>query len=186
MPTSAVTMYEPTVLTSDEIKNHPEFRALVDRAVRTSRGQYWCDRFQEFAPHMLGIPLNEIVDSDGLSCDGYDTNGFKNGRDRRGFDAEGFNVNGFDKDGYNKDGYDRNGLNREGRDVKGRDAYRFDYDGYDQDGFDSDGYAARRTRTWFANQAAKSETDFIYDNRGNKRPVAKKTVTEAVKNKLGL
>ena len=171
----ATTTKSKTALVSyDDLS--PEIKAIMDRAVRTARNQYWCDRFKEFAPGIFGVSENDVVDSDGLSCKGYDREGYnKEGFNREGWSREGFNTSGFNKAGYDKDGYDRFGLNKKGVDRLGRDKYRFDPEGFDQDGYDYSGQRRRASREWYTKQAARPEGDFVYDLYGHKRPPTRAT-----------
>lgn len=182
----AVKKATTTLTTYDALGD--EAKAIMDRAVRKARTSYWCDRFDEAAPAIFNVKPTDVVDSDGFSCRGYNREGFnKDGYNRDGYNAEGFNESGFDKNGYDKDGFDRLGVNKAGVDRQGRDKYRYDTSGYDQEGFDSTGQRARRTREWYAKQAAKPETDFVFDYYGNRRPAApakKATVRKAATPKV--
>lgn len=179
----ATAMKKKTTLTSyDDLS--PEIKAIMDRAVRTARNQYWCDRFKEFAPGIFGVSENDVVDSDGLSCKGYDRNGYnKDGFNLEGWNKEGFNSSGYNKSGYDKDGFDARGVNKAGLDRQGRDKYRYDTQGYDQEGYDSTGQRARKTREWYTKQAARPAEDFVYDYYGTKRPVPRKTTAAKVTTK---
>lgn len=162
-----------------------EVKAVMDRAVRRSREQYWCDIFDRYAPAIFGVKQTHVIDSDGFSCRGLDKDGFnKQGFDQDGFNREGRNTAGFDKEGYDKDGYDRRGMNKDGVDRLGRDKYRYDREGFDQEGYDSMGSRRRASRDWYAAQAAKPETDFAHDGNGYPRP--KTAPKKTVKERLGL
>lgn len=181
----ATAMKKKTTLTSyDDLS--PEIKAIMDRAVRTARNQYWCDRFKEYAPGIFGVSENDVVDSDGLSCKGYDREGYnKEGfHHATGYNREGFDSGGYNKTGYDKDGYDRNGNNKAGLDRLGRDKYRYDANGFDQDGYDHTGNRRRASRDWYAKQAARPAEEFVFDYYGLKRPApAKKTTTPKVTTK---
>jgi len=116
-------------------------QAIVDRAVRGSRDQYWCERLED----MLKLVVPQMAASDGhfyatddMDCrkatigadEAYGPNGYSGkGYDRDGFDRYGnhksgympsgfqraFNRDGFDEFGYNSDGWDKNGKRRQGR-----------------------------------------------------------------------
>jgi hypothetical protein len=116
---------------------------IVDRAVRGSRDQYWCERLED----MLKLVVPEMAASDGHfyatddkdcrsatigAAEAYGPNGYSaRGYDRDGFDRYGnpssgfmpngfgrsFNRDGYDEFGYNSDGYDKNGHRRKGRDA---------------------------------------------------------------------
>jgi len=116
---------------------------IVDRAVRGSRDQYWCERLE--AMLQLVVPQMAAADghfyaTDDLDCrkaslgaeEAYGPNGYDaKGYDRDGFDRYGnhrsgympsgfqraFNRDGYDEFGYNGDGYDKNGHRRKGRDA---------------------------------------------------------------------
>lgn len=166
---------------SDEVKE------IMDRAVRKSREQYWCDIFDRVAPEIFGVPKTHVVDSDGFSCRGLDKDGFnKEGFDGYGYNREGRDAGGFDKDGYDTEGFNRRGMNKDGVDRQGRDKYRFDIHGWDQEGYDYNGTRKRASRDWYAQQAARPETDFVFDYNGTRRPEGKKSVKDTVKDKLGL
>ena len=95
---------------------------MMDRAVRRSREQYWCDIFDRYAPAIFGVPQTHVVDSDGFSCRGLDKDGFnKEGFDGDGFNREGRNTASFDKEGYDAEGFNRRGMNKDGFDKQGRD-----------------------------------------------------------------
>ena len=158
-----------------------EVKTIMDRAVRVARTRYWCDRFSEAAPEIFNVAPTDVVDSDGFSCKGYNRQGFNaEGFNLEGYNTEGFSTNGFNKAGYDKDGYDRLGVNKDGVDRHGRDKYRYDTHGYDQDGYDSIGQRRRASRDWYTRHAARPETDFCYDQRGEKRPVKRTTATPKV------
>lgn len=179
---ATATKSKTTVVSYDDLS--PEIKAIMDRAVRTARNRYWCDRFSEEAPQIFNVDPKDVVDSDGLSCKGYDREGYnKEGFDRDGYNRDGYDTTGFNKLGYDKEGFDRFGVNKAGVDRNGRDKYRYDMYGYDQDGFDSTGQRRRATRDWYAKQAAKAAEEFIYDHRGDKRPVPRKTTTPKVTTK---
>lgn len=160
-----------------------EAQAIMDRAVRASREQYWCDIFDRFAGPIFGVAANEVVDSDGFSCRGYNAKGFNaKGFNRDGYNEAGFNSQGYNAKGYDSEGYDKLGFNAEGIHRDGGDRYRYDVDGYDPEGYDSTGRRYRGNRAWYTAQAAKPTEDFRYDQHGYPRPAEKKTV----KQRLGL
>lgn len=180
---AASTKTEPKTKTTNYEDLSQELKDVMDRAVRRSREQYWCDIFDRFAPAIFGVPQTHVIDSDGLSCRGLDKDGYnKDGFDGDGYNREGRNSAGFNRDGFDVEGYDRHGMNRDGVDRQGRDKYRYDRFGYDLEGYDSSGTRRRASRDWYAKQAAKPETDFVYDAYCETRPAPKKTV----KDKLGL
>jgi hypothetical protein len=178
---ATATKSKTAVVSYDDLS--PEIKAIMDRAVRTARNRYWCDRFSEEAPQIFNVKDTDVVDSDGLSCKGYDREGFnKDGYNRDGYNREGFSSGGYDKNGYDKDGFNAYGLNKQGTDRQGRDKYRYDVNGYDSEGYDYTGQRARRNRDWYTKQAARPAEDFEYDATMARRPAKKtpaKTATKA-------
>jgi hypothetical protein len=147
---------------------------VMDRAVRKSRQKYWCDIFDKFSPEIFGVSKNHVVDSDGFSCRGYDKNGFNSeGYNIEGYNQEGRDSNGRDIEGRDIEGYDRRGFNKEGFNKEGRDKYSYDRNGYDREGYDGYGCRSRSDRAWYAFQAARPATDFVFDRGGNPRPKKK-------------
>jgi len=151
-----------------------EVAALMDRAVRAARQNSWCLEFSRIAGPIFGVPLNEVVDSDGLNCKGFNREGYN----AEGWNVGGYNTRGYNREGYNAEGYDQYGFNAEGLDSEGRDKFKYDYNGYDAEGYDSYGERARRDRSWYAQQAERPATDFRYDSNGRERPKAKTTIKE--------
>lgn len=141
---------EPVVI-SDEAK------AIMDRAVRAARANSWCDRFSMISAEVFGVPANMVVDSDGFNCEGRT--------------ADGFNLDGYHyQTGLDRDGFDKTGFNKAGKHRDGGDKYRYDDRGYDKEGYDYTGTRRRADRSWYAKQAARPDSDFIYDPNGRTRP----------------
>lgn len=175
--------------------------AIVDRAVRDSRENGWCDAFEKImdrvVPEMAVAtaydrrthgPGTTFVDSDGIGCNGYDV---------EGYDSTGFHFNtGVDRDGYGRDGFNADGLNRSGTNRYGEDpndpstVYRYTWASggaekigryetlCDWDGFRPDGYMASNrtgdyiTRGELASIRARGVESFNLDRNGNKAPEA--------------
>lgn len=125
---------------------------IIDAAVRQSRSQGWCERFEEIMGQLFpdGPPdgSKEFVDSDGWSCRNIDRDGFnRDGYDREGFNRDGFNGSGWGRDGFHREtGRDRAGFDREGVREDGlrkdsdeyRARFKFNRSGYDREGYDRD------------------------------------------------
>ena len=176
--------------------------AIVDRAVRDSRENGWCDSFESImdrvAPELAVAtvydrrtygPGSTYVDSDGFSCNGYDVEGynaqglhFSTGRDRDGFDRRGFNELGLDREGRNEYGEDANDpstvyrfrwQSASGTERAGRYDTLIDWDGFDPNGYRATNrHGDYITRRDMLALRAQGVEAFNLDRNGNAAPVA--------------
>lgn len=169
MAVKRVTPSKTTLRNYDDLT--AEEKAIMDRAVKAARTAYWCGVFDRTASEIFQVPETNVVDLEGYDCHGYTREGFdKDGFNRDGLDAEGYNKDGLNAKGFDRDGFDRYGFNKAGLDKDGHDKYKFDDRGFDREGFDYYGQTARQSRAWYAKQAARPDTDFVYDQNGRQRP----------------
>lgn len=166
--TFVITTKDGRPLTTEEL-------ASLDRGIVEARRRRVCEVFDEMAAIAFNIPVEHVLDANGLSCAGYDRDGFKNGYNRDGYNRDGFSKSGYNEDGFDKEGYDRYGFNEDGFNKSGHDEYCYDQFGFDKEGYDRV-YGDRRSagREWYTEQAAKPDTEFCYNRRGQ---IRQKTTT---------
>jgi hypothetical protein len=115
---------------------------VVDRAVRGSRDQYWCERLES----MLEATVPQMAAADGhfYASDDMDCRKKKLGQGDKAFNDMGYNSNGVDRDGWDRrgnpppnknggDGFMPNGFTR-AYDKDGHDHLGFNYNGIDREG----------------------------------------------------
>lgn len=118
---------------------------VVDRAVRGSRDQYWCERLEA----MLEATVPQMMASDGhfYASDDLDCRKAKLGQDGKVFNDMGYNSDGVDRDGWDRRGNPPYNPETGGNGLMPNGFTRaFDKDGYDCLGVNANGYNRDGTR----------------------------------------